>query len=67
MSTRTAPVKKSRAATIFDVANFEWVLEMSLRRPRAFVDLYKVWRMDLLFCFRFANIFLDDEVPVQDS
>ncbi|KAK6766594.1 hypothetical protein RB195_026087 [Necator americanus] len=37
-------VKKSRFATIFDVANFEWVLEMSLRRPRAFVDLYKTMR-----------------------
>ncbi|KAJ1348717.1 hypothetical protein KIN20_004083 [Parelaphostrongylus tenuis] len=34
-------VKKSRPATIFDVTNFEWVLEMSLRRPRAFVGLYK--------------------------
>uniref|UniRef100_A0A0K0DRM0 Protein kinase domain-containing protein n=1 Tax=Angiostrongylus cantonensis TaxID=6313 RepID=A0A0K0DRM0_ANGCA len=37
-------VKKSRPATIFDVTNFEWVLEMSLRRPRAFVGLYKTMK-----------------------
>ncbi|WKY16228.1 hypothetical protein Q1695_001147 [Nippostrongylus brasiliensis] len=37
-------VKRSRPATIFDVTNFEWVLKMSLRRPRAFVGLYKTMK-----------------------
>nr|CDJ86093.1 C. briggsae CBR-ADA-2 protein [Haemonchus contortus] len=41
---KPSSVKKSRPARIFDVANFEWVLEMSLRRPRAFVGLYKTMK-----------------------
>ncbi|KAK6032802.1 hypothetical protein OSTOST_01003 [Ostertagia ostertagi] len=42
--TKPIRVKRSRPATIFDVTNFEWVLEMSLRRPRAFVGLYKTMK-----------------------
>ncbi|KAK6062275.1 hypothetical protein COOONC_00042 [Cooperia oncophora] len=42
--TKPGRVKRSRPATIFDVTNFEWVLEMSLRRPRAFVGLYKTMK-----------------------
>ncbi|KJH49821.1 hypothetical protein DICVIV_04074 [Dictyocaulus viviparus] len=43
-STKSSDVKKRRPATIFNVANFEWVLKMSLRRPRAFVGLYKTMK-----------------------
>ncbi|CAJ0609273.1 unnamed protein product [Cylicocyclus nassatus] len=43
-SSNTGKIKKSRAATLFDIANFEYVLEMSLRRPRTFVNLYKTMK-----------------------
>ncbi|KAK5978809.1 SANT domain-containing protein [Trichostrongylus colubriformis] len=41
---RRTRVKRTRRVTIFDVTNFEWVLGMSLRRPRAFVGLYQTMK-----------------------